>query len=59
MIGQEHKTGQAPGDIDILLEDQNYLNVKSNLLTGFLKELVSVTMVSRNLEHLVRGVLGH
>lgn len=35
MIGQEHKTGQAPGDIDILLEDQNYLNVKSNLLTGF------------------------
>lgn len=59
MIGQEHRTAQVPGDIDILFEDQNNLNVKSNLLTRFLKELVSVTMVSRNLEHLGREVLGH
>lgn len=59
MIGQEHRAAQVPGDIDILFEDQNNLNVKSNLLTRFLKELVSVTMVSRNLEHLSREVLGH
>lgn len=59
MVGQEHRTAQVPGDIDILFEGQNNLNVKSNLLTRFLKELVSVTMVSRSLKHLDREMLGY